>query len=78
MIIRQAIKTDAPLIFQLQHEWFEEDSVHGFVPENQKQIEAELDSYLIAEVGGRIIGFIGGRVRTSNGMAVIPTGESYL
>lgn len=79
MLIRPAIKTDAPLISRLQHKWFEEENVYGFVPENQEQIEASLDSYLIAEVGGAgVVGFISSWVRVSDGMAVIPAGESYL
>lgn len=78
MLVRQAIKTDVPFVCQLQQQWFEEDNVHGFVPENQMQIETALSSYLVAEVGGRIVGFISGSVLISEGMAVIPSGENYL
>lgn len=78
MLVRQAIKTDVPFVYQLQQQWFEEDNVHGFVPENQMQIETALDSYSVAEISGRIVGFISGSVLISEGMAVIPAGESYL
>src|SRR2546423_8282244 len=78
MLVRRATKTDVSFVCQLQHAWFEEGNVYGFVPDNQKQIEASLDSYLIAEVNGEVVGFVSGSVRTSAGTAVIPGGERYL
>jgi N-acetylglutamate synthase-like GNAT family acetyltransferase len=77
MLIRQAVTADVPFVAQLQQEWSEEGNTHGFVPESQQQIENTLDSYLVAEVGGSIVGFISGAVRTSEGTAVISAGESY-
>ena len=77
MLVRPAVIADVPFVARLQQKWSEEDNTHGFVPENQQQIENALDSYLVAEVGGSIVGFISGAVRTSEGTAVIPAGESY-
>jgi ribosomal protein S18 acetylase RimI-like enzyme len=77
MLVRAAVKTDVTFILQLQQRWSEEDNTHGFVPESRRHIENELASYLVAEVGGRVVGFVSGAVRTSEGTAVIPAGESY-
>src|SRR5918912_2470613 len=78
MLIRKAVETDVPLIHKLQQSWFEEGNVYGFAPESKKQIEAALDSYLVAEIGQRVVGFISSSVRISEGTSVIPAGESYL
>ena len=77
MLLRQAVKADVRVVGRLQQKWSEEGNTHGFVPESQRQVENALDSYLVAEVGGRIVGFISGAVRTSEGTAVIPAGERY-
>src|SRR3954468_11566850 len=77
MLVRPAVIADAPFVAQLQQKWSEEGNTHGFIPESQQQIENALDSYLVAEVGGSVVGFISGAVRTSEGTAVIPAGESY-
>jgi ribosomal protein S18 acetylase RimI-like enzyme len=77
MLVRQAVNADVPFVEQLQQKWSEEDNTHGFVPESREQIENALASYLVAEVGGRVVGFISGAVRTGEGTAVIPAGESY-
>lgn len=61
MLVRKAVIADAPFVAQLQRKWSEEDNTHGFVPESQQHIENALDSYLVAEVGGSIVGFIAAR-----------------
>ena len=79
MLIREANKRDVPRIFELQKRLFEEDSIYGFAPETAEQIEASINSYfLVAEADGEIIGFIGGKTFVSDGLAVIPKGESCL
>src|SRR5688500_5102121 len=78
MLIRQIDKNDVPLICQLQKQLFEEDIIHGFVPETAEEIEKSFNSYfLVAEINDEIIGFICGKIRMSDGLAVIPKG-SYL
>ena len=78
MLVRQAIESDVPFVCQLQQQWFEENSVYGFVPENEQQIKAALDSYfLVAEADGGIVGFVSGSIRISDALAVIPAGEGY-
>lgn len=79
MIIRQALKDDVPAICLMQQRWLEEGSAYGFVPDNGEQVEAALGAYfLLAEVDGEVIGFISGSTHTSEGMAVIAAGESYV
>ena len=79
MFIRQTIKDDVPVICQLQQRLFEEDGVRGFAPETEEQIAKAIGSYfLVAEINNEIIGFISGAIHTSDGLAVIPEGESYL
>lgn len=78
-LIRQAVESDVQFIHRLQQQWFEEGSVYGFVPESQEQVMAALNScLLVAEVNNEIVDFISGSVHSSEGMAVIPEGESYL
>lgn len=78
-IIRQAVEADVPAICGLQQRWLEEGSAYGFVPDDPKQVEAALGPYLlVAEVGGKAVGFISGSAHVSEGTAVIAAGESYL
>ena len=78
MLIRKIDKNDVPSICRLQKQLFEEDIIHGFVPETVEEIEKSIDSYfLAAEINDEIIGFISGKICASDGLAVIPKG-SYL
>lgn len=53
--------------------------MYGFVPESPEQVEAAINSYLlVAEANNEIVGFISGSVHRSEGIAVLPEGESYL
>ncbi len=66
-------------VSRLQHQWAEEGSVYGFVPESVEQIEAALGPYfLVAEVDDGIVGFVSGSVRISEDKAVIPEGAGYV
>jgi|SRR5215213_8547738 len=79
MFIREALKTDVPIIYRLQQQMFEEDAIYGFVAEAVGQIEKSINPYfLVAETGGEIIGFISGDVYVGDGSAVVPQGEKYL
>jgi ribosomal protein S18 acetylase RimI-like enzyme len=79
MFIRQTIKDDVPAICRLQQRLFEEDGIHGFVPETGEQIAKAISSYfLVAVSDDEIIGFISGKICVSDGSVIIPEGESYL
>jgi ribosomal protein S18 acetylase RimI-like enzyme len=78
-LIHQAVESDVQFIHRLQQRWFAEGEVYGFVPESQEQVKATLNSYLlVAEANNEIVGFISGSIHCSEGLAVIPDGESYL
>ena len=78
-LIRQAAEADIQIISRLQQQWFEEVSVYGFVPESREQIAAALGRFLlVAEACQEVVGFISGSIHISEGMAVMPEGESYL
>ena len=71
MIIRAADKRDITQIVRLQQQLFNEESVYGFVAETEEEIEK--NQYLpVAETGGKIVGFISGKIRVSDGLAGIP------
>jgi GNAT superfamily N-acetyltransferase len=78
MLVRKAVEKDVISIQELQQRWLAEGSVYGFVPEDEEQIAVALASYLLVEVDGEVVGFLSGSVHLSEGMAVIPAGESYL
>jgi ribosomal protein S18 acetylase RimI-like enzyme len=49
------------------------------VPESQEQIIVALSPYLLfAEANNQVIWFISGSIHSSEGIVVIPEGESYL
>ena len=77
--IRQANEADVSSVCQLQQQWFEEGSVHGFMPDGQEHVQAALGPYfLVAQVDDTLVGFISGSVHVSEGTAVIPEGQSYI
>lgn len=77
--IRQANEADLPAIYRMQQEWFEEDSVYGFVPANSEQLQHALGQYFfVAENQNDMVGFISGGVHLSDGLAVIPNGKTYV
>jgi ribosomal protein S18 acetylase RimI-like enzyme len=79
MLIRRANKTDVSIIHQLQNQLFEEESIYGFAPDSIKEINKSINHYLlVVEIKNEVIGFISGVIKISEGLAVIPEGESYL
>ena len=79
VLIRQAIEADILSICQLQQNWFQEDNVYGFIPDNHDQVKAVLGTYCwVAEINGDVIGFISGSICLSEGTAVIPAGKNYI
>ncbi len=78
-MIRQATEADVLSIHRLQTEWADEAITYGFIPADPDKIKAALGPYfLVAEVNGNVVGFVSGASSVSNGMAVIPQGDSYL
>ncbi|HYP01340.1 MAG TPA: GNAT family N-acetyltransferase [Pyrinomonadaceae bacterium] len=79
ILIRPAADLDVRAISRLQHQWAEEGSAYGFVPESEEQIKAALGQYfLVAEINKEITGFISGSIHINEDKAVMPEGASYL
>lgn len=79
LLVRQAVESDIPAILRLQHNWFLEESIHGYLPDTSDQIAAMLGPlFFIAEEDNRLVGFISGSIHESQGLAVIPKGKIYL
>jgi predicted N-acetyltransferase YhbS len=75
LLVRPATPADVAAIRRLEREWTAEGSTYGVVPDEDGQIERSLGPLvLVAEVEGRVVGFIAGARRVSGGMAVAPEG----
>lgn len=74
-IIRSATTADVAAIHALQVRWAADDSTYGFVADTPERITALLGRfYLVAEVDGRVVGFINGLEPPSQPCAVVPEG----
>ena len=79
VMIREAKPGDVSAVSRLQHQWAREDITYGFVPSDEDAIRGSLGPYfLVAEREDCIVGFIHGEKRISEGLAVVPKGDSYL
>ncbi|MCP4646092.1 MAG: GNAT family N-acetyltransferase [bacterium] len=76
---RQATAADVPALRSLQEQWAAEDITYGFVPADADAIEDALRSYaFVAEADGQVIGFVTASCATSEGTAVVASGERYI
>ncbi|HEY3110388.1 MAG TPA: GNAT family N-acetyltransferase, partial [Chloroflexota bacterium] len=51
----------------------------GLLADSAEGLAARLGPYwFVAELEGRVVGFVGGQARESEGLAVIPAGQAYL
>ncbi len=77
--IRPATQNDFAQVIALQEQWAAEEITYGFVPGSIENLSAALgETFLIAETVEGILGFITASVHVSEGMAVIPSGVTYL
>ena len=77
--IRGATRQDVPGIGRLQRRWAQEKITHGFRPASPVAIRRALGEWCyVAEINGRLIGFVAGGVRVSDGLAVVTRGRRYL
>ena len=77
--IRRAHREDVPAVVALTAEWAAEDITHGQIAASTEQAEAWFSGNLwVAEQGAAIIAFASATTHTSDGLAVIPAGETYL
>jgi ribosomal protein S18 acetylase RimI-like enzyme len=82
VLIREITPQDIEAIFQLDSQWDQENIAHEFIYVSRAEFMADLERFqayfLVAESEGRIVGYINGSVRLSQGLAVIPEQEPYL
>jgi GNAT superfamily N-acetyltransferase len=78
-VVRAARSDDAPAIAELYRRWEAEDITRGLAADPVDRLLARLGPYwFVAELAGRVVGFVGGATRESEGLAVIPAGQAYL
>ena len=78
VVIRECTSTDIEKVMELDKGWAAEDSTYGYVAESAEELADRLGPYfLTAEVQGSIVGFAYGSVHVSEGMAVLPAGQTY-
>ena len=77
--IRKCTPGDIDEVCRMQTEWAEENITYGFVPSSREVLINRLGPYFfVADVEGRIVGFVYGTVHVSEGLAVIPAGQQHL
>lgn len=78
-IVRRAIETDVCAVHKLQVDWADQNITYGFVPASEDELRLALGPlFFVAEISGKIVGFIYGRKLVSKGMTIIPEGKTYL
>lgn len=77
--IRQCEARDLNDIAQLEMDWQQEGITYGFVASHLEDLQNHSLAYcLVATCNDLVVGFIRGSEHVSDGLAVIPEGESYL
>ena len=79
LVIREATRHDLAGILALQRLWVEEGITYGLAADDEVTLENRLGPYLrVAEIDGRVVGFVAGAAHVSDGLAVIPRGVRYI
>ena len=77
-LIRECLPGDIARVEELDRAWEAEDSTYGYYAEGAEGFARRLGPYfLVADIQGTVVGFAYGSVHTSEGMAVIPVGQTY-
>lgn len=77
--IRKFSIKDVDEVYGMLTKWSGEKITYGLVAGKKKDLAKRTRYYFfVAEMNGIITGFVYGSVRTSKGLAVMPTGEKYL
>ena len=78
-VIRRCTENDVDDVYRLGVDWAAEEITWGQVPPSRETIAAKVGPYFqVAAYQGRLVGFICGSLHTSEGLAVMRTGERYL
>ena len=77
--IRQATVSDLSALSSLERAWGGEEITWGFVGATEEGLASAIrDGCLVAEADGSVVGYASMSVHTSEGLAVVPKGETYL
>ena len=76
--IRKAAIGDIEKVCDLESHWVKEGITYGLVESTEEDfIECLKGYFLVAEMDSRMVGFIAGGTKKSDGLAVVPHGEKY-
>lgn len=77
--VRLAQEADVASVTKISETWASEQATYGVVPTPLKVLVDHLGLYFwVAEHSVSVVGYAFGRVGLSEGLAVIPSGESFL
>jgi ribosomal protein S18 acetylase RimI-like enzyme len=77
--VRKALADDLQTVETMQRRWEAEEIMRGFVAADAGLLQSRMGEYfLVAEHGGRLVGFVCGSAHISEGNAVFLAGERYL
>jgi RimJ/RimL family protein N-acetyltransferase/GNAT superfamily N-acetyltransferase len=78
-LVRACRPDDVPAVAELYREWEAEGVTRGLAADPPARLADRLGPFwFVAESASRLVGFVGGEVRASEGMTVIPAGQPYL
>ena len=78
VVIRECTGADIEKVMELDRSWAAEDITYGYFAESAEGFADRSGPYfLVAEVQGSVVGFTYGSVHVSEGMAVLPAGQTY-
>jgi L-amino acid N-acyltransferase YncA len=77
--IRECKQEDLDSILSLHQQWANDDITYGFTSADRSYLESKLGKYfLVAEVDGKVIGFVYGTVHKAKNITVIKDGQLYM
>ena len=79
LLIRKCEYKDLEEVLKLQESWENENITYGFVSADKIYLQNKLGEYFyIAEIDGKVVGFIYGTVHESKNMSIFHEGEQYI
>lgn len=78
-VVRKCQVTDIDKVIRVMEEWEAEEITPSFIPSSRGELLARMSPYfLVAEIGGTILGFIQGRVKKAESSRIVEEGREYL
>jgi GNAT superfamily N-acetyltransferase len=78
-VIDRCAEEDLEAVVQLSINWAGENNVYGMAPNELDDLRGRMNGYFwIARYDAEVVGYIFGTEHRSEGLAVIPAGESYI